>query len=244
MKKIIYILAILLCNCNLYAQDKKIANSVKKATEANEIIIEAFKDSISFWNDKYNGLDSIYQIVSKRKFPREISEQELEAELRKVTLKEVLTNADIQKKLSLGGKTTLAQTYLQILNIHKSLSEPYNETTNDENIKLIRNIQPLNCHAEELKTLGTLVNDYRFVMFELARVFKIIDEMSGSPKEIKEKLNGANELDFINKDIPYAQRCLEQYINSRESNEGDSIKQKLLKELIEACPDAFSDFNK
>lgn len=243
MSKSILIIFALICAINVDGQNRKVGKSVEKAVEANQIIIEDLKDTITSLNSLYSKLDTIIQKISKREFPRSISEQDLEKELRNLTIKGVWKNQNnIQAKLKLAKDTDLAKNYSQILNICNSLDEPYNETTNADNIKLLDKIKVLDCHIDDYKVLSSSVNDYRFVMFELARVFKIIDGLDGNPKAIKDKLNGSDELEFITDNIPYAHRCVERYINFRASNRGDAAKAELLKELKQVCPDAFFDF--
>lgn len=243
MRKYILIIFALVCAINVFGQNRRIEKSIEKAIEANDVIIEDLKDTISMLNSQCSKLDSVIHKISKRRFPRSISEQELAVELQKFTIKGIWQNHNnIQAKLKLAKDTELSKYYFQIIEIYNSLNIPYNKTTNSENIKLLGNIKLLDCHVDDYKILSSSVNDYRFVMFELARVLKIIDGLSGTPKDIKEKLNESNELEFITDNIPYAHRCVERYINFRASNGGGNAKADLLSELKQACPDAFSDF--
>lgn len=258
MKKKILIGLAFLCAISVSAQN--VEKSIKKAIEANQVIIDDLQDNIDELTGLYNKLDSTLRVLSERKFPRSISETELRDELEKLTLKEVWKNENkIHGKLDLAKDTELACYYVQIIKIYESLNAPYDKRTNDDYIKHLGELKMLECHVDEFKKLSASVNDYRFVMFELARVFKVIDNLKGvsTPDEVRKKLNESDELEFITEDFPYVQKCLGRYIEFKvlahrqkdDSNElgnrprvEDSERTKLLEELKKACPDAFADF--
>lgn len=244
MKKNIFILLAFLCSITVFGQNRKVDKSIEKAIEANEIIIEDLKDTVAVLNSQCGKLDSIIQGISTRQFPRTLSEVELAKELEKLTIKGIWMNQNnIHAKLKLAKNTETAKYYFQIIEIYESLNRPYNEEVNEKYIKLLDtdDMKWLPIHGDNIKILSSSVKDYRFVMFELARVFKIIDGLEGNPEAIKNRLNESDELEFITDDIPYAYRCVERYINLK-ATPNDKIKKELLEELKQSCLDAFSDF--
>ena len=248
MNKSILLIFALICAINVSGQNRKVDKSVDKAIEANQIIIDDLKDTINSLNIQYHQLDSIIQKISIRQFPRTLSEGELAKELEKLTIKGIWMNENnIYAKLKLAKNTDVAKYYFQIIEIYESLNCPYNEEVNEKYIKLFDSdeLKWLQCHSDNIKLLSSSVKDYRFVMFELARIFKIIDtnyKDEGNPNFIREKLKESDELEFITGDIPYAYSCVEKYINFRVSSAGDEKKAELIQELKKSCPDAFSDF--
>lgn len=235
MKKILLIMFAMLCSMSMSAQKPK---DIKKAIDANKEIIQSLKDSVTILKRQCFQLDSITKILASRQFPRTISEEELEKELSQLTIKGIWKDErSIQSKIKLASNTNLGKTYQDIVEICNSLGVIYDEKTNKKYIKQLKTITPLDCHKDGFETLSSSIADYRFVMFEVARVLKVIDGLTGSKKEIMEKLNKSNELEFITEeDFPYAYKSVEQYINLHV-NKGN--KQTLFYQLKDACPDAF-----
>lgn len=244
MNKGIILFFALICAISAYGQNKKVDKNVDRAIEANQSVIDDLIDNVSSLNYKFNTMDTLIQKFSQRRFPRLISNEKLEKELCQLTIKGIWENKnDIQKKLKLAEDSVLAKNYFKIIEIYKSLNEVYNEEKNSEYIQLLEDVKLLECHNEEYERISSSVKDYRFVMFELARVIKIIDGLinKGLGANADKKLNESDELVFIN-EIPYASSCIEQYISSVKNNGGKQERDDLLKELKKACPEAFSDF--
>ena len=247
MKKNIIIILALLCSISVCGQSKDAKKAIEKVVEANEVIINDLNDTIKSLNSQLAKLDSTIQKISKRKFPVGISEDELRAELKKVTIKELIDNKNnTRDKLKRAQDTETGKTYCAIIDIYHSLTLIYNEESNNKYIELLDSIKPLDCHKEEFEKLSFYVSDYRFVMNEVVRVFSIIDKLNISSVEgIKDKLNETNELEFITKDFPFAYYdCVEKYIeynanNGIDNNSAKKAKEALLNELKEACPFAF-----
>lgn len=237
-------LLVFLCSITVLGQNRKVDKSIEKAIEANEVIIGDLKDTVAVLNSQCSKLDSIIRGISTRQFPRTLSEVELQKELEKLTIKGIWMNQNnIHAKLKLAKNTETAKYYFQIIEIYESLDRPYNEEVNEKYIKLLdtADMKWMPIHGDNIKKLSSSVKDYRFVMFELARVFKIIDGLEGNPAAIRDRLNESDELEFITDDIPYAYRCVEKYINFRATSNDDK-KGELLNDLKLSCPDAFSDF--
>jgi hypothetical protein len=87
---------------------------------------------------------------------------------------------------------------------------------------------------QSFEELLTQIKDYRFTMFELVRVFDLVDEKSKNGMEgteISSSLRADEETEFIDK-IPYTKDLLDKYIESdrrgrkeiREFEEFSTIK--------------------
>ena len=110
-------------------------------------------------------------------------------------------------------------------------------------INRIENIKVLDTHKDEFKALSVSVKDYRFVMFELGRIFRLIDRMEGvsSIGDVMKRLKDDEELEYIYDNIPYATEMLDKYVINRFSTDyGGFENQK--SELYNACPEAFPQF--
>lgn len=83
-------------------------------------------------------------------------------------------------------------------------------------------------HHTGFDALASNVKDYNFVMFELSRVFDIVDKKNYSYSTLLR--NG--ETKFID-NIPYAKKQLQDYIKYSKQRKAIRVK------LKEACPEAF-----
>ena len=128
-----------------------------------------------------------------------------------------------------------------IKDMQMCINNPYNQNTVENILNRIKTTEaPTGASKEEYDKLVGKVKDYRFTMFELARVFELYDEnYKGSgmrANEIMRKLDEDGETEFV-KEIPYTYNVLQEFIN-RRGRLSPSLKQQ----LQESCPDAFSDY--
>lgn len=245
MEKCLYTIILLLCCSFSFAQDKKLEKNINKAIETNDAILEALKLQLSELKEEYNVLNDSVTRYSKRSFSPEITEDRLEKYLGSLSLKDIYSNkGEVRKMLSCAKETSLTKTYLLILNMQESLNTIYDKSSNTDYGKLLDNMKPLNIHQDEFNSLSAAIQDYRFVMFELARVFKLVDKMEyeGNAKSIYAKLEESNETEFINDNIPYAVEVLKMYIDNHLTG-GSEAFEKTKRDLYNACPEAFSEFN-
>lgn len=244
MKKILLIVMALLCWNVSYGQQRNLKENVELAIEANESIIEFLSNQLKELQNRYQKQKEWMDKYGGRKLSHEISEAELERILAQYTVKGLCENEnEIRELLACTEESALAETYVQILDIYHGLCVPYRRSENEKDLERLKRLRPLECHQEGTKQLESAVSDYRFVMFELARVIKLIDEMEGTPEAIWAKLNESNETEYITENIPYAFQCLNKYINCRV-NDKMSYMDEMKRELYESCPEAFSEFFK
>lgn len=248
MKTYISILVLLVCGTFCYGQKKPEfpKRDVEKATVSNDKIIEYLNAENAILKKESERLDAEFKKYSQRNFSPKVTEEQLEIFLGTYSLKGLYDKlSNTKQKLAGAGDSKLTSVYSLLMDAYGSLTKAYNEETNKEykkSLAQLGNNSVLSTHQSDVDKLKILVNDYRFMMFELKRVFKIIDTMKDFPSTsaIKEKLSNDGELEFLSEDCPYVRECLNGYINFA-ANGKDRSKKELLEELSQACPDAFKE---
>lgn len=206
----------------------------KKSLE--KFIAEKQKDSLACENEKKR-LDSLTTVLSQRTFrlsnPQYVEKKFLS---RYGSLNDLIKDSANVRKffkwLTTKSKSDYADTYLKVLDMAASLDTIYDAKKNEAYCADIANIKNKKSvyqnHLKGFEALASNVKDYNFVMFELSRVFDVVDKKNCSYLV----LHKSGETKFID-NIPYAKRQLKAYIK-------DSTKRKKIKtELKEACPEAF-----
>lgn len=97
----------------------------------------------------------------------------------------------------------------------------------DENDSFKSQLKTINQQLDNLKLsdkfkadfedMATKIKDYRFTMFELVRVFDLIDGNKDEPAKIYSDLRRDGETEFIDK-IPFAKKLLENYLDADGKN--------------------------
>ncbi len=239
MRVYILVLLVSICSLSTLGQNRKINNrDIQKIEEANETVIQALDDSIAVLKRNIRKQDSIINRLSKRQFPRVVSEDEITKVLETKNLKDICKDKGIRKKLK-SATCKLAKDYSLIIEMYESLDKAYDESSNDEYIKKLKEITVLTEHTSEFKNLSSCINDYRFVTYELVRVLKIIDELSKEAEDtIMERLENDGDLDYITRDHPFVWRNFKDYIGVKNDKEA---KETILNKLRKSCPGAFND---
>ena len=201
-----------------------------------KFIAEKQNDSLACENEKKR-LDSLTTELSQRTFrltnPKYVEEKFLShyADLN-ILIADSVNVRDFFKWLTTESKSDHVDAYLKVLNMAASLDNIYDGTKNKkyrEDIAYIKNKKLLYPkHHKGFDILASNVKDYNFVMFELSRVFDIVDKKNYSYPTLHK--NG--ETKFID-NIPYAKRQLKDYINDSKQRKAIRVK------LKEACPEAF-----
>lgn len=238
MKRLLFLIFnIVLCFCSCYAQKDDALTKQAKKTIKNQAPIEAELMG------KKNTLDSLISLVKERKIQTYNSEGDFKRYL--CTFKSVsdmASNSTLYKNLkdkSRFGLYELAKTYIRIIDMYKSLHSGYKQNENAFFLEYIdadsKNI--LSDHSPEFKEsfrkVESAIKDYNLVMYELARVFEIVD----SENKSYETLENEGETEYI-AEVPYAEKKLKQYIKA--GNNVDARK-KIRKELHNSLPDAFPE---
>lgn len=203
----------------------------KAIPELESSIADIQKDSLACEKKKMH-LDSMIAKVSQRTFrlanPQEIERKYLS---RYENLNRLIKeSANVRKFLKwLPKKSDHADAYLKVLDMAASLDTIYDANKNEGYCNDIDNMKNmLYQKLEGFDALASNVKDYNFVMFELSRVFDIVDKKNYSYSTLLR--NG--ETKFID-NIPYAKKQLQDYIDVSEQRKAIRVK------LKEACPEAF-----
>lgn len=206
-----------------------------------KFIAEMQNDSLACENKKKR-LDSLTTELSQRTFrltnPKYVEEKFLSHyEDLNILIADSANVRDFFKWLTTESKSDHVDTYLKVLDMAASLDNIYDGTKNKkyrEDIAYIKNKKMLYPkHHKGFDILASNVKDYNFVMFELSRVFDIVDKNEKNRKKCTyANLHDSGETKFID-NIPYAKRQLKDYINDSKQRKAIRVK------LKEACPEAF-----
>lgn len=214
MKQIlIVVLACLSCS-NIYAQsDKKLKKQIDDLTK-QKTELEA----------ELNNINTEIALIENRSFSRETPEQSLK---RKLSFYRNIAELSKKMEKNLNSSSSLVRSYSYIIAMYESVLKTggYDKVQNDlykNQIEAIthqvQNLDPPHADTfiESFEKLATQIKDYRFTMFELIRVFDLVDEKSKSGMEsakIHKSLSDDEETEFIDK-IPYTKNLLKEYIDS------------------------------
>ena len=206
-----------------------------------KLIAEKQNDSLACENKKKR-LDSLTTELSQRTFrltnPKYVEEKFLSHyEDLNILIADSANVRDFFKWLTTESKSDHVDAYLKVLDMAASLDNIYDGTKNKkyrEDITYIKNKKLLYPkHHKGFDILASNVKDYNFVMFELSRVFDIVDKNEKNRKKCTyANLYDSGETKFID-NIPYAKRQLKDYINDSKQRKAIRVK------LKEACPEAF-----
>ena len=206
-----------------------------------KFIAEKQNDSLACENKKKR-LDSLTTELSQRTFrltnPKYVEEKFLSHyEDLNILIADSANVRDFFKWLTTESKSDHVDAYLKVLDMAASLDNIYDGTKNKkyrEDITYIKNKKLLYPkHHKGFDILASNVKDYNFVMFELSRVFDIVDKNEKNRKKCTyANLHDSGETKFID-NVPYAKRQLKDYINASKQRKAIRVK------LKEACPEAF-----
>lgn len=214
MNKILLAFIICLsCSAMIYAQsDRKLKKQIDELT--------AKKAELDMELERIN--TAIAQIEN-RSFIRETPEQRLKKKLASYDDVQALVHDD--SLLQELGTSPIAGPYSLMIEMYLSLQKEggYQKEKNEYHKSLLENLkgqlsQLRPAHKEgfieSVDYLSELIMDYRFTMFELVRVFDVVDSKSKEgvkSDDIYGALVADGETEFIDK-IPYTKDLLETYI--------------------------------
>ncbi len=212
MKQIlIVVLACLSCSI-IYAQsDKKLKKQIDDLTK-QKTELEA----------ELNSINTEIALIENRAFSRETPEQSMK---RKLSFYRNIAELSKKMEKNLNSSSSLVRSYSYIIAMYESVLKTggYDKVQNDlyknqiEPVShQVQNLNPPHAETfiESFEKLTTQIKDYRFTMFELVRVFDLVDEKSNKGMEADEiysSLRADEETEFIDK-IPYTQELLRKYI--------------------------------
>lgn len=227
------------CSLGMNAQSKKdlekaIASSKKQKTE-----LEA----------KYRDLKDNNARIENRKFVTESPEQSLRNRLAFYKDIKEMAGKDIFSKKPAYQNVSFAKSYISLIRMYNSLGKTggYKQEENEafkselDTIKehvLSMNPKHKDTFLQSFDDLDNCIRNYRFAMFELARIFVLVKEKEKEGVEtasIYNSLKEDEETDFVDK-IPYTQIALQTYCARPDK------RSEILIELKASCAEAFENF--
>lgn len=145
---------------------------------------------------------------------------------------------EVCEKLSPLKDNDYAKSYLLIIEMDNSLDKIYNEETNTKLLKQAEGgLKLIDGHADDFNILLSKVKDYCFGMYELGRLFEIIDETdyNGSAANLAKKEEVPEDV----MKIPFINKTLNNYIKFKKYKDSRYMPQEDRKALFNALPDAF-----
>lgn len=233
MRKILLIIGVMAFGMSSYAQD---GNTYSQ-------IIRLLNDEVDSLKHEYESLKDTIDRFSQRSFSIIQDEHSLERYLETMTLSEIYDNReDVFSKIRHVYDSQLAKDYRLVIGLISHLNQVYDRDSNEADKKILTQIRLLEVHRNaEFKAISTAIKDYRFAMFELARVFRLIDKMDkdGNPDSLYDKLRKDGQLIYIYDHMTYAIDVLKDYISYHFQEEDMPFRK--MKELCRACPEAFPE---
>ena len=239
MNKILILLIAVSCSLGMNAQSKK---DLEKA-------IASLKKQKAELNAQYQALQSSNAKIVNRKFVTESPEQSLRNRL--AFYKNIMEMAknDIFKKKPEYQNVSFAKSYISLIRMYNSLGKTggYKQEENEafkselDAIKvhvLSMNPKHKDSFIQSFDDLDNCIRNYRFAMFELARIFVLVKEKEKEGLEtarIYNSLQDDEETDFVDK-IPYTQNALQIYCARPDK------RSEILRELKASCAEAFENF--
>ena len=228
------------CSLGMNAEGKK---DLEKA-------IARLKKQKAELDAQYQALQSSNARIVNRKFATESPEQSLRNRLALYkNIKEMAEN-DIFRKKPEYQNVSFAKSYISLIRMYKSLGKTggYKQEENEafkselDAIKvhvLSMNPKHKDSFIQSFDELDNCIRNYRFAMFELARIFVLVKEKEEEglePASIYNSLKEDEETDFVDK-IPYTRNQLVNYINGDNSH-----RRKMMETLKASCAEAFKNF--
>lgn len=216
---------------SVQAQMKKKQYNLKKDS-LEKCIVKKLTQMENLENEK-NCQDALIKKISERTFHL-ANAQEIEKKFLShyEKLNDLIADSvNVRKFLKwLPKKSDHADAYLKVLDMAASLDTIYDAKKNEGYCAGINGMKGklYKLHHTGFDALASNVKDYNFVMFELSRVFDIVDKKNYSYSTLLR--NG--ETKFID-NIPYAKKQLQDYIKYSKQRKAIRVK------LKEACPEAF-----
>lgn len=239
MNKILILLFAVLCSLCMNAQKK---SDFEKA-------IKNYNTKIPQLEKKYESIKANNARISKRSFVTETPEQSLRRRLAYYKNIEKMAESDIFREKPEYQNLPISKSYISLIRMFNSLSEDggYNQDENEafkselDAIKkdiLLMDPKHQDTFIQSFDDLDNCIRDYRFAMFELARIFVLVKEKEEEglePASIYRSLNDDKETDFVDK-IPYTQIALQTYCARPDK------RSEILSKLKASCAEAFKNF--
>lgn len=241
MNRILILLVAISCSLGMNAQSKRdLEKAIKKSTK-QKTELEA----------KYQALKSSNARIENRKFITESPELSLRKRLAFYKDIKEMANRNIFREKPEYQKLPFAKNYISLIRMYNSLGKNggYRQEENEafkSELDAIRvhvlsmNPKHKDSFIQSFDDLDNCIRNYRFAMFELARLFELAKEKEDSEKMeragIYKSLQEEEETDFVDR-IPYARETLINYAKG-----DDSTRAEIVKVLKSSCKEAFKNF--
>ena len=227
------------CSLGMNADDKK---DLEKA-------IKNYNKQIPQLENKYESIKANNARISKRSFVTETPDQSLRRRLAYYTNIKEMADGDIFRKKPEYQNVSFAKSYISLIRMYNSLGKTggYKQDENEafkselDVIKehvLSMNPKHKDSFIQSFDDLDNCIRNYRFAMFELARIFVLVKEKEKEglkPEVIYTSLQDDEETSFVDQ-IPYTQIALQTYC-ARPDKRSD-----ILRKLKASCAEAFKNF--
>lgn len=239
MNKILILLIAVSCSLGMNAQSKKDLEKAIASSKKQKAELDA----------QYQALQSSNARIENRKFVTESPEQSLRNRLAFYKDIEVMAKSDIFRKIPEYKNVSFAKSYISLISMYNSLLKTggYNQEENeafknelDAIKKVILSMDPKHQDSfiQSFDDLDNCIRNYRFAMFELARIFVLVEEKEKEglkPEDIYTSLQDDEETSFVDQ-IPYTQIALQTYCARPDKRSG------ILSKLKDSCAEAFKNF--
>lgn len=238
MRYISLILIALMCSLGSFAQSNKKAKQGTidaLATNIKNNAIDPLDNEIQSLQNQIESVKSQIERIKNRKFSKKSDSSNTEEQLSDYTsIDEIYQDRNNLREILDSENNEMAQTYLLIIDMKESFEKVYNEKTNAhliERSSKYRSVLPQ--HNTEFDELVSMVNDYNYYMFELARLFVAADD--DNYKANAKELTDREDATYLMK-VPYTKKVLTEYIRKK-----GILPQNYKIDLKNGCPDAFSE---
>lgn len=237
MNKILILLIAVSCSLGMNAQSKK---DLEKA-------IASLKNQKAELNAQYQALQSSNARIENRKFVTESPEQSLRNRLAFYEDIKDMAESNIFREKPEYQNVSFAKSYISLIRMYNSLGKSggYRQDENEafkselDTIKArVMSMKHQDTFIQSFDDLDNCIRNYRFAMFELARIFVLVKEKEKEGLEtasIYNSLKEDEETDFVDK-IPYTQIALQTYCARPDK------RSEILSELKASCAEAFENF--
>lgn len=240
MRYISLILIALMCSLGSLAQSNKKAKQGTidaLTTNIKNNAIDPLDNEIQSLQNQIESVKSQIERIKNRKFSKKSDGSNIEEQLSSYgSINEIYQDRNNLREILNSKDNEMAQTYLLIIDMKESLEKAYNEKTNAQLIERsskYRSVLPQHNQNKEFDELVSMVNDYNYYMFELARLFVAADD--DNYKANAKELTDREDAPYLMK-VPYTKKVLTEYIRKK-----GFLPQYYKIDLKNGCPDAFSE---
>lgn len=250
MKSLVTIIVSLLVSLTVYAEiDKKTTKAINDANSNIGVVLSYLQEQEKDLDAKLltaNTANKKYKTRVENFKNRKIqSSQEDETNIEEYLMEFpslgylLRDKEEVIEKLSPLKENDYAKSYLLIIEMDNSLDKVYDEDTNAKLLKQAeKGLKLIDGHSDDFNMLLSKVKDYRFGMYELGRLFEVIDETGFQGNSMTLAQREEVPEDVLK--IPFINRTLTNYIKYKKSGKNSRyMSQKEREALYNALPDAF-----